>query len=609
MAPDEIVLRDYQQECVDICDSLESGSHLVQMATGLGKTVTFSRIARKGRVLLLSHREELVTQPVKYYSCPVGIEKAERHSHGEEVVSASVQTLANRLEGDFEPGEFDMVITDEAHHALAPSYRKIYDYLRPRVHIGFTATPRRGDDRGLGAVFDDIVFQKDLRWGIANGYLCDIDCRRTIVDWSTKGVRTGMGDFRVGELARRVDRPETNRQVAAAYNELHIGQTLVFASSVHHAYSLAELIPGSVVVDGNTPADERRQIIDAFTARKIPCLINYGVFTEGTDMPLIETVLLARPTKNPSLYTQMVGRGLRLYTDPVTGYEKRSLRLIDCLGVSDDKSICTPPTLFGLNERDFPDRVGKKQLDGSLLDLGRRVEEVEDCPSGWVLSSRKVNVLSSTGSIAWVIHYNGDRNIAGPGASDRGWQVTLYKPDLLDCCTADLMRLGETQRRYYRSLDVAEQDILLWLESNYETSHDRALWDRERAAKWAEDPASEPQLTFIRRLLGDSAGDLDFDNLTKRDATIVIECAKRRVHEKNLRKYGACPICGSALKVSKSGKSIVCESNSWEYRDGSFVLASGCGFQVKRFRGDEEYSPEKAMGWPGVEERIKEKKR
>lgn len=160
MAPDEIVLRDYQQECVDICDSLESGSHLVQMATGLGKTVTFSRIARKGRVLLLSHREELVTQPVKYYSCPVGIEKAERHSHGEEVVSASVQTLANRLERDFEPGEFDMVITDEAHHALAPSYRKIYDYLRPRLHIGFTATPRRGTIEASGLFSTISSFRK-----------------------------------------------------------------------------------------------------------------------------------------------------------------------------------------------------------------------------------------------------------------------------------------------------------------------------------------------------------------------------------------------------------------------------------------------------------------
>ena len=101
------------------------------------------------------------------------------------------------------------------------------------------------------------------------------------------------------------------------------------------------------------------------------------------------------------------------------------------------------------------------------------------------------------------------------------------------------------------------------VESNYETSHDRALWDRERAAKWAEDPASEPQLAFIRRLLGDSAGDLDYDDLTKRDATILIECAKRRAQETNLRKYGVCPLCGRALKVSKSGKSIVCESNSW----------------------------------------------
>lgn len=232
---------------------------------------------------------------------------------------------------------------------------------------------------------------------------------------------------------------------------------------------------------------------------------------------------------------------------------------------------------------------------------------MEDCPSGWVLTSRKVNVLSSTGPIAWVVHYNGDRNIAGPGASDRGWQVTLYKPDLLDCCTADLTRLGETQRRNYRSLDVAEQDILLWLESNYETLHDRALWDRERAAKWAEDPASGPQLAFIKRLLGDSAGDLDYDDLTKRDATILIECAKRRTQESNLRKYGACPLCGRALKVSKSGKSIVCESNSWEYRNGSFALASGCGFQVKRFHEHEEYSPDKAMKWPGVKEHLKER--
>ncbi len=597
---DDIVLRDYQRECVDTIDSLDGGSHLVQMATGLGKTVTFSRIARKGRVLLLSHREELVTQPVKYYDCPVGIERAETHSNGEEVVSASVQTLANRVERDFRPGDFDMIITDEAHHALAPSYRKVYDYLRPRLHIGFTATPRRGDDRGLGGVFDDIVFSRDLRWGISHGYLCDIDCRRIVVDWSTKGVSTGMGDFRASDLAKRVDRPETNRQVAAAYEELHVGQTLIFAASVHHARSLAELIPGAVVVDGKTPAQERHDIIAAFTAREIPCLINFGVFTEGTDMPLIETVLLARPTRNASLYTQMVGRGLRLYRDPETGREKRSLRLIDCMGVTDDKSICTPPTLFGLNERDFPEKVDGSLLDGSLLDLGRRIEEVEDCPAGWVLRSRKVDVLSSTESIAWVVYYNGDRNIAGPGASGNGWRATLHKPDLLDGCEADLSRNGKTDTRRYRSLSEAEEDIRQWLESDYETARDAALWDRERAAKWAEDPASKPQTDFIRALIGDEADTLDLDDLTKRDATILIECAKDRERKRNLEKYGLCPRCGRMLRVSRSGRAITCESNRWRPRGSGFYLSSGCGFQVRRYVDGKEYSLEAADCWPGA---------
>lgn len=103
---DHIELRDYQQECVDTVDTLDSGSHLVQMATGLGKTVTFSRLTRRGRMLVLSHRDELVYQPVKYFDVPVGIEKGRARSNGEEVVSASVQTLSRRPDV-FGPGDFD----------------------------------------------------------------------------------------------------------------------------------------------------------------------------------------------------------------------------------------------------------------------------------------------------------------------------------------------------------------------------------------------------------------------------------------------------------------------------------------------------------------------
>lgn len=95
-------------------------------------------------MLILSHREELVEQPRKYFDCSYGIERAQQHSHGEEVVSASIQTLVRRL-SDFDPEDFRLIICDEAHHAAASTYRKIFDYFRPEKLIGFTATPNRGD--------------------------------------------------------------------------------------------------------------------------------------------------------------------------------------------------------------------------------------------------------------------------------------------------------------------------------------------------------------------------------------------------------------------------------------------------------------------------------
>ena len=122
-------LRDYQKECVRVIDGMDKGSGLVSMATGLGKTVVFSHIKRKGRVLVLSHRDELVRQPIKYYDCKCGIEKAEETSHGEEVVLASVQSLIRRLD-KFSPYDFDTIITYEAHHAAAESYKRIYSTKR-----------------------------------------------------------------------------------------------------------------------------------------------------------------------------------------------------------------------------------------------------------------------------------------------------------------------------------------------------------------------------------------------------------------------------------------------------------------------------------------------
>ena len=150
-------LRDYQKECVKIINCTKMGSYIIVMATGLGKTVIFTHIDRHGKVLILSHRDELVRQPLEQYDFPCGVEKADELSHGEEVVSASVQSMVNRL-NRFKPDEFDTIIVDEAHHAVAPSYRRILDHFKPRLVLGFTATPNRSDGVGLGAVFTDVIY-------------------------------------------------------------------------------------------------------------------------------------------------------------------------------------------------------------------------------------------------------------------------------------------------------------------------------------------------------------------------------------------------------------------------------------------------------------------
>lgn len=118
-------LRPYQKECISTIEAQPPGAYLSQMATGLGKTVTFANLPRHGeRMLILSHREELVEQPRKYFDCSYGIERATQHSHGEEVVSASVQTMVRRLDR-FDPEDFGLIICDEAHHAAARTYRDI----------------------------------------------------------------------------------------------------------------------------------------------------------------------------------------------------------------------------------------------------------------------------------------------------------------------------------------------------------------------------------------------------------------------------------------------------------------------------------------------------
>ncbi|MDE6935863.1 MAG: DEAD/DEAH box helicase, partial [Oscillospiraceae bacterium] len=350
-------LRPYQRDCIATIDGQPPGSYLVQMATGLGKTVTFANLPRHGeRMLILSHREELVEQPRKYFDCTYGVERAGSHADNEEVVSASVQSLVRRLDR-FSPDDFGLIICDEAHHAAANTYRKIFEYFQPLKLVGFTATPNRGDKVRLSDVFQKIIFQRDLRWGIENKYLCDILCKRVDIGYDLRAVHTRNGDYAPGELDEAME--GTADAVAQTYREHATGATLIFAVSVHQAEEIAGRIKGAVVVTGETK--DRAAIIEAFTTGEIPCIVNCMVFTEGTDIPRVETVIVARPTQSESLYTQMVGRGLRLYPG------KERLILIDCVGITGKASLCTAPSLLGLDLSSIPARKAT-EIQGDLFD-------------------------------------------------------------------------------------------------------------------------------------------------------------------------------------------------------------------------------------------------
>ena len=307
---------------------------------------------------------------------------ASQHSNGEEVVIASIMSLTHRLD-KFKSDDFDLIIIDEAHHAAAKSYKKILEYFNPRLILGFTATPNRGDKVRLDDVFQKIIFQKDLKWAIKNKYLTDIYCMRVNIGYDISKVAKKMGDFVPSELEKVLDTDILNKAIAEVYSKYAKGQTLIFATSVKHCEDIAKEIPGAVAVTAETK--NREEIIKKFTNREIPVLVNCMLFTEGTDMPLVETVIIARPTSNSSLYTQMVGRGLRLYTG------KEKLTLIDLVGTTGRANLCTAPTLLGIDLETVP-KSKQEEIQGDLFDLPEIVQNLADCPESWIRNIEIVNL-------------------------------------------------------------------------------------------------------------------------------------------------------------------------------------------------------------------------
>lgn len=473
------------------------------MATGLGKTVTFANIPRHGKMLILSHREELVTQPLKYFDCKTSIERAQyRADQNAEVISASVQSLTRRL-NCYNPEAFDIIIVDEAHHAAATSYKRILNYFKPRLVVGFTATPNRADGTRMNDVFSDIIFERDLRWGIKNGYLSDILCKRVHIGFDLSAVRTSHGDYAPGELEEAMD--GTADAIAQAYRDHAKGATLIFAVSVHQAEEIASRIDGAVVVTGETK--NRSDIIRRFTSGEIPCIVNCMVFTEGTDIPRVETVIIARPTQSESLYVQMVGRGLRLSPG------KDKLILIDCVGVTGKKSLCTAPSLLGIDITPVPER-NQDEIEGMLFDLPMKVVKASDTPESWIKNVEIVNLWAREQSynlhgVNWFKQPDGSLTLSVPKSKGAKDCVKFKIP-----CHDELgkVSLHGEKLPMQKALDM----VFETLQQDY--ADQRILWDLEKAKRWGSAPATDKQVKIIAR----RCKDMDTSKLNKLQANMIL---------------------------------------------------------------------------------------
>ena len=449
-------------------------------------------------MLILSHREELVHQPARYFDVPVGFERARERSAGEEVVSASVQSLVRRLDR-FAPDDFDVLITDEAHHAVAPTYRKIYDRFRPRLHLGFTATPNRDDGIGLEHIYQDIIFQRDIRWGIENGHLSPIYCLRADIGYDLSKVATRLGDYAPGELDRAVNIEGANRAVAEAFEKYAEPPALVFCASVDHAEKLARLIPGAVAVKGG---EDREETVKHFIDGDIPAITNCMVFTEGTDLPNVRTVIIARPTKNISLYTQMVGRGTRLYKG------KERLTLIDCVGISEDADLCTAPSLLGLDVRQCR---AKRLIQGDLFELPDLIAQQADSPAAWVRNVQYVDLWARSRKyrlhgVNWFRMPDGRMVLNSP-------RLTLPPEDSL----GRIRWNGELRPAQY-----VFDEVYRLLRANCQK--ERKLWDAGEMKRWGAAPATERQKAIIRA----RCPSFDPEGLTKGEAgQVITRCLSR----------------------------------------------------------------------------------
>ena len=416
-----LTMRDYQVRCIDACfnEWLTVKSTLLVVPTGGGKTAIAAEIIKRfqpKKTMFIAHREELIWQArdkiEAFAGLDSGIEMGELYTGttlfgGQAVVVATVQTLNSNHGGRtrmsrFNPSEFGLLVIDEAHRGTAKTYGNVIHYFTQNQELKvlcITATPDRADEEALGQICDTVAFDYEILDAIHDGWLVPIHQQFVHINGlDFSAMRTTAGDLNGADLAAVMEAEQNLQGVAGATLEIiEDRRTIVFTSSVRQAEVLSNIFNRHRVgmanwVCGKTNKDTRRQMLRDFSDNKFQVICNCGVLTEGYDDWGVACIVMARPTKSRSLYSQMAGRATRPaegLVDPlptpearreaIASSSKASCLLIDFCGNSGRHKLMSSADILGgkVSDDAIARSVKIAQQKGGNVNMTELLEESE----------------------------------------------------------------------------------------------------------------------------------------------------------------------------------------------------------------------------------------
>lgn len=393
-------LRPYQQEAREAVERDWAGEFprtLLVLPTGCGKTIVFCKIiedmARQGaRCLILAHRGELLDQAADKLLQTTGlgcaVEKAEETCLDSwyRVAVGSVQSLMreSRL-ARFPADYFDVIVVDEAHHVLSDGYQRVLAHFDAARVLGVTATPDRGDMRSLGQYFQHLAYEYTLPRAIKDGYLCPIKAVTIPLKLDLSGVGVQAGDFKNSDIDTALD-PYLYQIVQEMHAYCEDRKTVVFLPLVRTSQKFRDILnaQGFRAAEVNGGSGDRAQVLADFQAGRYNVLCNSMLLTEGWDCPDVDCVVVLRPTKVRSLYSQMVGRGTRLAPG------KEDLLLLDFLWHTERHELCHPANLICESDEVARKMTENIQEAGCPVDI----EEAEKKAADDVVAQREESLAN-----------------------------------------------------------------------------------------------------------------------------------------------------------------------------------------------------------------------